>query len=563
MAYKSRRGGITPDTMRDVSNMTTEAVSGRTALITGASAGIGKAFAEVFAAKGWNVVLTARRAERLEALAAGLAAKHQIAATPIAQDLAVPEGVRHLVAKLAARGLTIDGLVNNAGFAVPGYYARTSWADQQRFLQVMVTAPCELTHALLPGMIERRFGRIVNVASVAGLIPGTPGHTLYAASKAFMVKFSESLLLENRRHNVLTTALCPGFTHSEFHDVAGVRQRVSKFGKAWWTTAEEVAEAGYDGVDARPLHRGHGPAQQTNRRDHETLAGTARTSHDCRQVPILPRRIASTPMSAAIVIPARYASSRFPGKPLFPSRERPCWSASGASRRACRQATRVVIATDDERILGAARSFDAEAIMTSPECGNGTERVHDAVQRAAIQEDIVLNLQGDALLTPPWVLEAMIDEMILDTSPDIVTPAVRLEGPALEEFLAQKQLTPASGTTVVFDRKRNALYFSKAVIPYMRKEGHAGIYRHIGLYGYRKAALARYVELAPSPLEQTEGLEQLRALENGMADPRRPCRLPGAHALVHRRAGGCRHRRADYRARRRVACRRPQAAEGA
>ena len=108
--------------------------------------------------------------------------------------------------------------------AVPGYYARTAWKDQRDFLQVLVTAPCELTHALLPGMIERRFGRIVNVASVAGLIPGTPGHTLYAAAKAFMIKFSESLLLENQQHNVLTTALCPGFTHTEFHDVAGVKQ---------------------------------------------------------------------------------------------------------------------------------------------------------------------------------------------------------------------------------------------------------------------------------------------------------------------------------------------------
>ncbi len=228
--------------------MTTESVSGRTALITGASSGIGKAFAEVFARNGWNVVITARRSDRLEALASELAAKYNVAATPIAQDLAGSEGVRHLYAKIAARGLTIDGLVNNAGFAVPGHYAGTAWADQQRFLQVMVTAPCELTHTFLPGMIERGFGRIVNVASVAGLIPGTPGHTLYAASKAFMVKFSESLLLENRRNNVLTTALCPGFTYSEFHDVAGVRQRVSRFGKAWWNTAEEVAEAGYNGV---------------------------------------------------------------------------------------------------------------------------------------------------------------------------------------------------------------------------------------------------------------------------------------------------------------------------
>ena len=181
-----------------------------------------------------------------------------------------------------------------------------------------------------------------------------------------------------------------------------------------------------------------------------------------------------------------------------------------------RHASRVVVATDDERILAFARGFDAEAIMTSPDCTNGTERVHDAVARAAISEEIVLNLQGDALLTPPWVLEAMIDEMILDRTPDIVTPAVRLDGPALEEFVTQKKETPASGTTVVFDRKRNALYFSKAIIPHMRKAGHAGIHRHIGLYGYRKAALARYVELAPTPLEQTEGLEQLRALENGM-----------------------------------------------
>ena len=180
-------------------------------------------------------------------------------------------------------------------------------------------------------------------------------------------------------------------------------------------------------------------------------------------------------------------------------------------------AARVVIATDDERILAFARSIDAEAVMTSPDCTNGTERVHDAVRRAAIAEDIVLNLQGDALLTPPWVLDAMIDEMILDKASGIVTPAVRLEGPALDEFLTQKKETPASGTTVVFGLNRNALYFSKSVLPHMRKSGHASIYRHIGLYGYRKAALARYVALAPTPLEQTEGLEQLRALENGMA----------------------------------------------
>ncbi len=185
--------------------------------------------------------------------------------------------------------------------------------------------------------------------------------------------------------------------------------------------------------------------------------------------------------------------------------------------RSVRPASRVVVATDDERILARARSFGAEAIMTSEACTNGTERVHDAVRRGAISEDIVLNLQGDALLTPPWVLEAMIGEMVKDERAEIVTPAVRLEGPALDEFLAQKKVTPAGGTTVVLDRKRNALYFSKAVLPHMRNAGYAAIYRHIGLYGYRKASLSRYVELAPTPLERTEGLEQLRALENGMA----------------------------------------------
>ncbi len=221
-------------------------------------------------------------------------------------------------------------------------------------------------------------------------------------------------------------------------------------------------------------------------------------------------------MTAAIVIPARYASSRFPGKPLCLVAGVTMLERVWRIARSVRQASRVVIATEDERILAHARSFDAEAIMTSPDCTNGTERVYDTVRRTGISEDIVLNLQGDALLTPPWVLEAMIDEMIIDKAPELVTPAVRLKGPALEEFVEQKKIRPGSGTTVVFDLKKNALYFSKAVIPYIRNAGHAPIYRHIGLYGYRKASLAQYMTLAASPLEQTEGLEQLRALEHGM-----------------------------------------------
>ncbi len=181
-------------------------------------------------------------------MSAELSAKHGVTATPIEGDLADPDGVKRLVATIQHRGLTIDGLVNNAGYGVPGHYVKTKWEDQDAFLRVLVTAPCELAHALMPGMVERKWGRVINVASVAGLVPGSAGHTLYGASKAFMVKFSQSLLLENRPHNVLTTALCPAFTYSEFHDVTGTRAQVSKMGKAWWSTAEEVAAAGYDGV---------------------------------------------------------------------------------------------------------------------------------------------------------------------------------------------------------------------------------------------------------------------------------------------------------------------------
>jgi uncharacterized protein len=225
-------------------------IRGRTVLITGASAGIGKAFAEVFAVKGWNVVLTARRQERLEALAEELSKKHQIQATLIAGDLAQPDGVKQLIEAISDQRLTVDGLVNNAGYGVPGYYARTRWEDQEALLRVMVTAPCELAHVLLTPMVQRRFGRIINVASVAGLVPGSAGHTLYGAAKAFMIKFSQSLLLENRKANVLTTALCPGFTYTEFHDVTGTREQVSRYGKHWWSSAEQVAAAGYDGVMA-------------------------------------------------------------------------------------------------------------------------------------------------------------------------------------------------------------------------------------------------------------------------------------------------------------------------
>jgi 3-deoxy-manno-octulosonate cytidylyltransferase (CMP-KDO synthetase) len=218
----------------------------------------------------------------------------------------------------------------------------------------------------------------------------------------------------------------------------------------------------------------------------------------------------------AIVIPARYASSRFPGKPLHSiagvSMLRRVWNIAKATRAGAR----VVIATDDRRIVDHARSFGAEAVMTSDNCRNGTERVFETLEGAQIASDLVINLQGDALLTPPWVLDAMIQEMLDDSAVEMVTPAVALDEAALSAFVAHKAATPASGTSVVFDTKRDALYFSKVVIPFMRQRGLTSVYRHIGLYGYRRECLAKYIALKQGPLELTEGLEQLRALEHGM-----------------------------------------------
>jgi hypothetical protein len=218
----------------------------RTVLITGASAGIGQAFARVFAEHGWHLVVTARRRERLEALAAELNERHGVTVHVIVADLADPLAGERIASEVAGAGIVVDGLVNNAGYAVPGRYRHTSWAQQSAFLQVMVTAVAELTHRFLPGMVERRFGRIVNVASVAGLLPGAAvGHTLYGGSKAFLVRFSQSLTTEVRKYGVHVTAVCPGMTYSEFHDVTGTREKVSRLPRWAWMDSPAVARAGY------------------------------------------------------------------------------------------------------------------------------------------------------------------------------------------------------------------------------------------------------------------------------------------------------------------------------
>ena len=230
-------------------------MSGRLALVTGASSGIGAALARVYASHGYDLALTARRADRLHGLADELRLRHGVESLVIPADLARPEAPAEILAEIEANGRVVDALVNNAGYSLPGGYAATAWEDQRAFLQVLLTAPSELAHRVLPGMLERRFGRIVNVASLAGLVPSSLGHTLYGPAKAYVIRFSQTLHLETQGTGVHVSALCPGLTYSEFHDVDGSRAQVSEAAPTWmWLGADEVAQAGYEAAEAnRPI----------------------------------------------------------------------------------------------------------------------------------------------------------------------------------------------------------------------------------------------------------------------------------------------------------------------
>ena len=227
----------------------------RLCLITGASAGIGAAFARIYASHGYDLALTARRGDRLDALAEDIRLRSGVETYAIPDDLADPAAIDRILAEIEAQGRVVDALVNNAGYGLPGVYSATEWQDQQAFLQVMVGSVCELTHKVLPGMVERRFGRIVNVASLAGLIPGSAGSTLYGPVKALLVRFSQGLHLETYASGVHVSALCPGFTYSEFHDVNHSRERITQAMPPWmWMGADEVAAAGYEAAEAnRPV----------------------------------------------------------------------------------------------------------------------------------------------------------------------------------------------------------------------------------------------------------------------------------------------------------------------
>ena len=228
-------------------------------------------------------------------------------------------------------------------------------------------------------------------------------------------------------------------------------------------------------------------------------------------------------MSVLIAIPARFASSRYPGKPLVALK-----GASGVSRSLIERSwmaamsvsgvNRVVVATDDDRIRDTAEAFGAEVIMTSSECRNGTERCAEVVEIIG-EYDVVVNLQGDAPLTPPWFIEALVDGLTAAPEAEIATPVLRCDGAALNGFLADRKAGRVGGTTAVFDRNQHALYFSKEVVPFTTEtyanEAETPVFHHVGVYAYRCAALLAYKSWPIGPLENLEGLEQLRFLENG------------------------------------------------
>ncbi|CAM3705595.1 SDR family NAD(P)-dependent oxidoreductase [Smaragdicoccus niigatensis] len=221
----------------------------RTALVTGASAGIGSAFARHLAAQGYALLLVARRADRLNELAAELTAAHQVRCDVFAADLTDPAAPAAIVNHAIAQGIEIDVLINNAGLSGKSAFIETPWETLAAEIQLMVTAPTELMHRTAGGMRERGWGRIVNLSSLAAFSP--PGASLlYTGIKSYVALASQSLDMELKPQGVHVTALCPGFTHSEFHDVMGTRASASKLPGILWQEPEEVVREGWNAVMA-------------------------------------------------------------------------------------------------------------------------------------------------------------------------------------------------------------------------------------------------------------------------------------------------------------------------
>ncbi|TCJ96409.1 SDR family NAD(P)-dependent oxidoreductase [Nocardia alba] len=213
--------------------------SPRTALITGASAGIGATFARHLAASGYQLLLVARRADRLRELAEQLTGDHGVRCEVFAADLTDPAAPAAIVDFADQQGLDIDVLINNAGLSGKTAFADTPWDALAGEIQLMVTAPTELAHRVIPGMKKRQWGRIINLSSVAAFAP--PGASLlYTGIKSYVLNASQSLDMELKPHGIHVTALCPGLTHTEFHDVMGTRDKADHLPAILWQQPDAV-----------------------------------------------------------------------------------------------------------------------------------------------------------------------------------------------------------------------------------------------------------------------------------------------------------------------------------
>lgn len=218
------------------------------ALITGASAGIGATFAEHLAQEGHDLVLVARRVERLTELADRLTAQHGVTCTVLAADLTDPSAPETLMDSVRERGLTIDVLINNAGMSGSEAFADTPWSDLAGEIQLMITAVTHLTHLVVPDMKASGFGRIINLSSLAAFAP--PGESLlYTGIKTYVLGMSQALDMELKPHGIHVTALCPGFTYSEFHDVMGSREAATKLPGFLWQQPDAVVREGWNAVN--------------------------------------------------------------------------------------------------------------------------------------------------------------------------------------------------------------------------------------------------------------------------------------------------------------------------
>ncbi|MDF3606917.1 3-deoxy-manno-octulosonate cytidylyltransferase [Paracoccus sp. DMF-8] len=229
-------------------------------------------------------------------------------------------------------------------------------------------------------------------------------------------------------------------------------------------------------------------------------------------------------MSTVIVIPARYQSSRYPGKPLVAlkgasGRELSLIQRSWMAAQEVAGIDRVVVATDDDRIRDHAQGFGAEVVMTSPAARNGTERCAEAVTNLGIAPEIVVNLQGDAPLTPAWFIEDLVTGLRADPGADVATPVLQCTGAMRADLIEDRRQGRVGGTTAVFGHDNRAMYFSKEVIPYAGgdygDDQPTPVFHHVGVYAYRPAALAEYATWDEGRAEVLEGLEQLRFLERG------------------------------------------------